>query len=255
MGYYDSLDLSGDLQLMWGDNAGHLDTGILKVEGQTDVTLTNCILDEPVDTHEMEPAAGQVPQMDVLKIWPAKFSVKPPLGSALVDSQGTYWTILAVRYKNMVQTYECHCRNLSIITAPINKTVVLRAVYGKGRANEARAEWHGLFSGKRPATHQDVIPARFQPAGEEAMIRFSGDWTREAYRVILDKKLPLELAGGEYRLENETGERFRILRYFDEQRIDRLPVCFAVKIVEGVEYWRKGTPPTELPAPEFPTQP
>jgi hypothetical protein len=243
-------DFSADLEVMYG-----LDTFTLKVEGQPDVTLQDCVLNEPVDIRETEPTAGQVIQMDQLLVWPIyKSPTRPPLGSVLVDVDGDYWTILAVRRKQHIETWEAHCRNLSVIPAVANYATVLRAEYGRGRANEARPEWKGLFSGQTPQTAADTIPARFQPAGEDAMLRFGSEWTRETYRVILSQKLPMTLAGGEFRLVDELGNRYRITRYYDEQRIDRLPVAICVRIIEGREFFRQGTqPPLPLPAPVFPT--
>jgi hypothetical protein len=244
-------DFTHDLELaVYG-----LETMTLKVEGQDDILLPSCVGDEPLEAGEIEPSAGQTLQQDQMFVWPKYRSPnRPPLGSCLVDSDGTYWTILHVQYRHLVETWRCHVRNLSIITAPINKAVAFKATYGKGRANEAKAQWHGLFSGKHPPTHEDVLTCRIQPAGEEAMIRFNADWTREAFRIILDKKLPMELAGGEYRIGDSEGNRYRIMRYFQEQRIDILPVCFAVRITEGAEFWKQGAP-IPLPPPEFPTQP
>jgi hypothetical protein len=243
-----TLDLSHDLEIM-----DDLDTFTLKVESQADIVLSDCVVDEPFDTREMEPSAGQVPQMDSMFIWPVYRSpVQPPLGSVLVDGEGIYWTILAIRRKSHVQTWEAHCRNLSIMPATANLATILKAVYTKGRANEAKATWQGLFSGQTPPTADDTIAARFQPSAEDAQIRFSSEWTRETYRVILSKKLPLTLANGEYRLKDEHGSHYRILHYADEQRLDRLPVAIAVRIIEGQEYFNAGQP-MPLEAPVFPT--
>jgi len=231
-----------------------LETMTLKVEGAADIVLSNCVGDEPHLVHEMEPSDGQVPQFDNMFVWPVYRSpTQPPLGSVLVDAQDIYWTILSIQHRHIVETWRAHCRNLSILPTVANQAVVLRAVYGKGKANEAKAQWHGLFSGKHPYTKEDVIPARFQPSTEDAMLRFGSEWTRETYRVILSQKLPMTLAGGEYRLIDENGNRYRIMHYADEQRLDRLPVCIAVRITEGVEHWHGGTPPGPLPAPVFPT--
>jgi hypothetical protein len=242
------LDISEDLEIVDG-----LDTFTLKVEGAADIVLPDCVLTEPVDTHEMEPAAGQVPQMDQLMVWRiARSPTKPPLGSVLMDTDGIYWTILAVRRKQHVACWEARARNLDVLPGIINQAVALKAVYGKGKANEAKAQWHGLFSGRHPATHADVVTCRLQPSMELAQLRFGAEFTRETYRVVVDKPLPLQLSNGEYRLVNATGERFRIMQYWDEQRIDRFPVCLAVKILEGREHWQNGAPPTPLPAPVFP---
>ena len=248
MGYFDSLDLSRDLEVCDG-----LDTFTLKVEGSTDVELTKCVITEPIDIAEMEPSDGQVVQMDQSIIWPVYRSpTRPPLGSVLVDADEVYWTILAIRHKQLVETWEAHGRNLSIIPGTINTATVLKAHFDKGRANEAKPEWRGLVSGKHHPTDADKVTARFQPSTEDAVLRFDAEWMKQSVRIILDKPLPLDLANGEYRIVTSTGERYRVLKYFDQERIDRLPVVFAVKILEGAEFWQAGIPADPLLPPEFP---
>ena len=245
MGYFETLSIANDLLVVWG-----LDTATLKVEGQSDVALTKCVLDEPVDTKEMEAAAGQVPQQDVLKIWPTSFSPKPPLGSVIVDSLGVYWTILSIRYKNMVECWEAHCRNLSILPSTMNIATILKAQFVRGQANEAKAKWLGINSGVLNGTVADQVPCRFQLVGEDAFIRFNSEWVRETYRCILQNSIPIEMAGGEYRLIDLQGNRYRITNYYQEQRIDVLSVAICVRIIEGVEYF--SATPTPLPMPPFP---
>lgn len=246
MGVYD-VDLSEDLLVCVG-----LDSFVLKVEGAADVTLSECVMTEPVDTHEQEPSDGQAPQMDQIMVWPRSRSAKPPLGSVLVDDEDTYWTILNVRRKQHVETWETHCRNLSIVPSISNQVTLLKAVYGKGRANEARAQWQGLFSGEKPATDEDVIEARLQPAMELAQIRYGAEWARQGYRLIMKQPLDIDLAGGQYRVVDASGNRYRILELFQECRLDRYPVAMLVRIIEGREYVVAGTP-SPLPAPTFPT--
>jgi hypothetical protein len=245
MGYFDRLDFTTDLEVMQG-----LDTMTLKVEGSADIVLDNCVVSEPIDTHEMEPSDGQVPQMDSLFVWPVYRSpAKPPLGSVLVDADDVYWTLLTVRRKQHVETWECHGRNLEVLPGVYNTITALKAVFGKGQANEAKPDWRGLVSGKRTPTAEDQFTARIQPATEDAVLRFDAEWTKQAARIILDTPLRLDMANGEFRILSATGERYRILRYFDPQRIDRKSVIFAIKILEGAEYVS-----TPLPAPEFPTK-
>jgi len=232
-----TLDLADDL-LVCDD----LRTLTLKIEGQGDVLLSKCVLDEPLLVKEMEPAHGQVPQTDRRFHWPQKRSVQPPLGSVLVDEAGTYWTILAVEHRNLVQTWAARARNLAVISAVANTATLLKATYGKGRANEAMAQWVGLFSGESPPTEEDTVPARFQPFSEEAELIFGAEWTKETYRVIFDQAVPMELAGGEYRMIDKDGFRYRIVKYVNEQRIDRLPIAIAIRILEGPEYWNQGPP-------------
>lgn len=242
-----SPDLSRDLEVVDG-----LDTFTLKVEGSSDVTLDECVLTEPVDTSEPEPVAGQVNQMDQLMVWPKyRSTAKPPIGSCLVDADGIYWTILACRLKQHVECWEAHCRNLSIVDSLDNVATILRAAYGKGRSNEARAEWLGCFSGKRKPTDDDIVAARFQPSPEDAAIRFGAEWARETYRVLLAKSIPLQLARGEFRLQDKNGGRYRITHYYGSQRLASLPVCIAIRVTEGSEFFGAGAP-DPLPAPTFP---
>jgi hypothetical protein len=246
-----SPDFTHDLELaVYG-----LESMTLKVEGQADIMLDNCVGDEPFQVQEMEPSDGQVPQIDNRFVWPVYHSpVQPPLGSVLVSADDTYYTILAIEHRHIVDTWRAHCRNLSIIPGTINTATVLKAHFGKGRANEAKPEWRGLVSGKHHPTNADEITARFQPSTEDAVLRFDAEWMKQSVRIILDKPLPLDLANGEYRIVTETSERYRILRYFDAQRIDKLPVIFAVKILEGSEYFQPSGVPDPLPPPTFPKQ-
>jgi len=227
-----TLDLSADLLV-----CNNLRTMTLKVEGQADVALTACVLDEPFLVKEMEPSKGQVPQTDLRLHWPASRSAKPPLGSVLVDDAGTYWTILTVEYRDVVQTYAARCRNLSIVSAADNTATILKAVYGKGAANEAAADWLGVFSLQSPPTEEDKVPARFQPSAEMAELFLGAEWTRMTYRVIFNGPMPMETAGGEYRLVDKERNRYRVIKYLDEERIDRLPVAIAVRITEGAEHF------------------
>jgi len=240
-------DFSTDLLVVQG-----LDSFTLKVQDEDDIDLADCVLTEPVDTREMEATDGQVPQMDQMMVWPiARSPVMPPLGSCLVDADDVYWTILAIRRKQHVETWEARCRNLSIVPSIANEVTLLRAVYGKGRANEARAHWRGLVSGEWPTTEADVISAKLQPATELAQIRYGAEWARQTYRLILDKRLDIDLACGEFRVLDASGNHYRILELIDEARLDRYPVAIVVRIIEGREFFREGSP-APLTSPTFP---
>ena len=117
-----------------------------------------------------------------------------------------------------------------------NTAMILKASYGKGESNEALAIWRGYWSNKIGGRPRDTIPARFQPSDETAQIEFGSEWSKGTYRVYFDKPFPATLANGEYRVIDSEGGRYRIMRYYDEQRIDRLPVAICVRIVEGAEY-------------------
>jgi hypothetical protein len=103
---------------------------------------------------------------------------------------------------------------------------ILKATYTHGGAAEAVAHWH---------VEMQNVPARFQPSMEDAQIFLDAEFTKTTYRVIFAQPVPIELAGGEYRLVDSEGHRYRVVEYFDEERIDKLPVAIAVRITEGSE--------------------
>lgn len=240
-------DFTTDLEVLYG-----LDTFTLKVQGEADIALSECVVTEPINTHEPEAVDGQVPRMDQMIVWPVyKSPTKPPLGSCLVDEDDNYWTILSIVRKQHVETWEAHCLNLTIIPSVTNTATLLRAVYGKGKANEARAIWQGLISGETPATVQDMVAARFQPVMELAMIRYGAEWAKQTYRMLVQSPLPIEMAGGEYRVVDGADNRYRIMELFNEQRLDKLPCALVVRITEGREFYHAGSP-AQLAAPQFP---
>lgn len=228
------LDISGDFEGVCND---FFETATYKVDGSPDVVLRDCVLTEPHTIRELEPTGAQVLRHGTLFVWSKSRSRQPVLGAHIVDPDGTYWTIYQLVNKQHVETWECFGLNLSIITASLNQATVLKAVYTHGRAGEAKAHWKGLWSGVDGGTEDDVVPAHFQPAEETSRIEFGADWSEQAYRVYFKQPFPREAAGGEFRILDSEGHRFRVVRYFMENRIDKLPVALSVRITEGAEYW------------------
>lgn len=234
------------------DSVYDLETFTLRVEGQEDIALEECVLTGPITTHEMEPTDGQVLQMDQRATWPIyKSPTMPPPGSVLVDSDGAYWTILSVRRSQHVECWKANCRNLDIIPAIANRVMVLKATYSKGRANEASPTWKGWKSQEHPATVADVLEARLQPAAEIAAIRYGAEWSRQTYRLVLKERLDIDLAGGNYLIVDPSGNHYRIKELFNECRLDRFPIAMVVRIVEGQGYFRAGSPGPSA-TPSFP---
>lgn len=194
------------------------------------------VLSEPHTIKELEPTGAQVTRNGTLFLWSKTRSSRPPIGSIIIDHDSTYWTIYRLTDKQHVETWEAFCLNLNIVTAPANKATLLVAEYSKGDANEAKATWFGLWSGTLGGNATDTVPARFQPASEDSQIEFGADWARESYKIYFDKPLPAELVGGSYRILDQDGNRYRVVQYFNEQRIDRLAIALAVRVTEGSEY-------------------
>ena len=198
-------------------------------------TVLSSVLSEPHETKELDPAGAQVTRSGTLFVWSMKRSPLPPIGSIIIDQDhgGVYWTIWKTVIKQHVDTYEAFCLNLNIVTADANHVTVLKAKYGHGSAGEAKATWEGLWSEVEGGSSPDYIPARFQPSEETARLEFGSEWSDITYRVYFEYPMPIDLAGGEYRLIDTEGNKYRVYKYFQENRIDRLPVAIAVKITEG----------------------
>jgi len=214
-----------------------LGNATLKVDGEEDVALESCVFHTPQTWKELEPTGGQVLLQGMLFVWPQDKSTRPPIGSVIVDEDDQYWTIWKFRRNPHVETWEAQCLNLSIVTAPANQATLLKAVYGKGNANEAMATWVGAISGQTPPTAEDIVPARFQPSDDAAALLYGAEFLKNGYRVFFEQNVPLKTSGAEYRLKDASGASYRVLRYNNAELIDRMPVAMCMKIVEGGPYW------------------
>ena len=226
-----ALDISGDFENVCND---FHEAVTLRVDS-VDLRLSN-VLTEPHEIKELEPAGAQVTRNGTIFVWSKKRSIKPPLGSIIIDHEGVYWTIWKLADKQHVETYEAFALNLNIVTAAANTATVLKAEYTKGDANEAKADWYGLWSNSLGGIAADTVAARFQPSEETSKLEFGGEWSQQTYRVFFLSPVPIEATGGAYRLVDSSGQRFRVMKYYQESRIDRLPVAICVKITEGEEY-------------------
>jgi hypothetical protein len=85
------------------------------------------------------------------------------------------------------------------------------------------------------------------------MIRFTAEWSKETIRAIFQEQLPINLASADYRILDSVGNRYRLMQYYDAERIDKLPCAILVQITEGIEFFNGGTSgPPPLPQPQFP---
>jgi hypothetical protein len=233
------LDISGDWAFV-----DHLESVTLKIDGSDDAYIGSCVISHPRTVRELEPTGAQVLREGTVFEWPMAKSTKPPIGSVVVDEDDDYWTVWRMAKQQHIDMWEVFCLDLSIVGSTDNQATLLRATYTKGDANESKAVWVGAYSGLATPTTADTVPARFQPSEETAQLMFGAENTKTTYRVYFDTTVPLEEAGGEYRLVDQDGFRYRVVRYINEGRIDKLPVAIAVRILEGAEYHNYG-PPTE----------
>ena len=244
-----SFDPSGDFENVCNDFHEQI---TLRVDG-ADTTLSMA-MSEPYTLRELDAASeggvrgqeaygtnAQVLRRGTMFIWSKSRSSEPPVGETIIDVDGTYWTIWKIVNKQHVETWEAFCLNLNILTADANEAVVLKGTYGKGCANEAKVTWNGLWSGVEGGNSEDVVEAHFQPSEETAKLMFGAEVSREIYRVYFESPIPEELAGGEYRLVDSDGDVYSVLKYFNEGRIDRLPVAICRRITEGAGYYGSGS--------------
>jgi hypothetical protein len=220
------LDIADDFFLM-----DFLSAATLQVAGSDDVLLPK-VLSEPASWRELDPTKGIVTRAGTLFVWPKTYSSRPPLGAKIIDENSIEWTILRLMDKQHVETWEATCVALAVEAGLDNVATVLRAnSYNKNDSGEAVPVWTEIASG---------IPARWQPLMEEAEIFEDASFPKETYRVTFGASPinePKELANECYRIVDSQGYRYRVMRYETEERIDRLPVAIAVKILEGDEFY------------------
>lgn len=220
------MDLNFEDDILYVDGWGDY---TLQVSGDDDFPL-QC-LEKLVTYKEIEASNGQLKRGDHIFMWQAKIHDLPPLGSVIQDSAGVDWTILTISYTPHVETYEVGCRALSVEAGLDNYATVLQAkVYGKNDSGEAVPIWTTISSN---------VPARFQPYTEEAAIFEGSDYTKATYRITFGDEPtdnPGELAGNNYRVVDQDGNRYKVTQYINEQRIDRLPVAIAIRVHEGSEF-------------------
>ncbi len=226
------FDITNDFESVCND---FRKTATLRVD-TTDTALPS-VLATPKTIKELEPSGAKVTRDGMQFTWARSYTpTQPPVGSIIIDANGTYWTIWKVTNRQRVETYAVFCLDLNIVTAASNYATVLRADYVKGTANEAKAVWRGLWSNHINGNSQDTIKAHFQQSEETSELEFGSEWRKEMFRVYFQDPVPMTLASGEYRLVDTAGFRYQVLRYFCEGRIDKLPIAFARRITEGNEY-------------------
>ena len=221
------VDLSSDFLSVY-----NLGSAVLKTVSGDDLELQNCVLKTPQTWKELDPSFGIVIRKGMLFAWPIGESEQPRLRSGVVDEEDVLWTVVGVERRPFVETYAVKCLSLSVEYGLDNYATVLRAdEYTKNESGEAIPVWSVLASD---------IPARWQPIRETSEILEDADWTKTTYRVTfglppLDD--PADLAGGEFRVVDQDGNRYRITSYECEERVDRLPYATAIRVMEGSEYY------------------
>ena len=219
------FDFTADFYLQ--DN---LEPLTLQIAGSANVQIPAAV-SMPAEYAEADPSGGNVLKGDKLFAWPQNASPRPPLGSKIIDGNGTAWTILAVDAKGDVKTWDCHARALAIVNQLDNTAAVLQASYTKSPGGEALPTWTQVLGG---------IAARFQPVEQTAQILEDAEWPKTVYHVFLGvdifaPEIPVEPASADYRLVDSAGRHFRIMQYQRPERIDVLPLAICVLIIEGAE--------------------
>ena len=221
-----NLDLTDDFATL--DN---LEPLTLRVAGLPLASIPRA-LSEPAQWKDPDEAGGNVLEGDQLWIWPIPATpVRPPLGSLLIDGNGTAWTILSLTRKDHLNVWEAHGRALSIVYNLNNFAQVLKAAWTKSPGGEAKPTWQTILA---------AIPARFQPVHQDAQILEDAEWPKTTYHVFLgtdifDPQIPVEPASADYRLVDTAGRHYRIVSYQRPERIDTLPMAVCVLIIEGSE--------------------
>ena len=227
-----ALDISKDFENVCND---FHTTATLRVDGSD--TSLSAVLNTPYEIKELDPTNAQVIRKGTLFVWSKDRSTAPPIGSIIIDRDGVYWTIWRYDNKHHVHCWRAFALNLNILTADANQATVLVGQYGKGDAGEAKVTWYGYWSETAGGEAEDTVEAWFQPSEEQSRLEFGADTSRETYRVYFEAATaPDDLAGGEYRLVDSDGYRYRVIRYHKENQIASLPVAICERVTEGQEW-------------------
>lgn len=231
-------DIGRDLVAVESD---FLTTAIFKPSNASQVTLPSVVLRSRTRWRELKPAGGNVIRQGIRFVWPSYLTDRPKIGDVIV-ADGDYFACWRVDLKPELNCYETDAIRLFITPTSFNRCLLLVATYGKGEANEAKAEWTGYFSHADPPTSEDTIRCHLQPLSEDAAVQFGAEWSQERYTCFFENPIPREFAGGEFRLVDTSGNRYRAVKYYAEGRIEMLACALVERITEGSEFWAAGTP-------------
>ena len=149
----------------------------LRIAGQADQPIP-AAQDHPPDWKDADQAGGQVLEGDRYWVWPIVATLAmPPLGSLLIDGDGTKWTILSVTKKQYPQgVWTAHTRNLSVAYGLNNLASVLKASYTKSPGGEALPTWNTILTGipALPAGRAKGTNPGRQRMAQDDISRFSG---------------------------------------------------------------------------------
>lgn len=166
---------------------------------------------------EATPSNGLAVQTDVVwqLSWPSNEPL-PRLGDRILDEQGAAWTILRVESNRPVTRLRCVTRELRIVHHLEGRLDIQTAVWETDGEATTVVDWLTVAS---------AVPARLQP--KETELNQVGDASSQShYEITIDSPLPLD---HNHRLVDSEGSIYGVLRYYQSERIDKLPIVEALR--------------------------
>ncbi len=135
-------------------------------------------------TQEARPSGGIVLATDVYWHLPANAVVEQPqLGTRIIDTPGTVWTVLRVDRETLGSRWQCLSRNLSLALGLEHVINIERATWSKDTAGAPVATWSLLRAGMK---------ARVQPIAAAHEVRQGQRLERVSHEIHLAEALALD---------------------------------------------------------------
>jgi head-tail adaptor len=199
----------------FADVVDGLESVTLAYREGSSVTVANAHRRE-VNWHEIEASGGDVRGGDTIWHWPQSESAsQPPLGSTITDSDGNVFTILEISPSHQcLAKWVARGRDL-VHEARLDTLVTIQsATFAKDADGVAVASWADAYASVR---------ARVQPVSYTAEVEHDADEVERMVRIILESALSI-VPGADYRVIDNNGNVYSVIRYEQPASIDVLPV-------------------------------
>ncbi|MEK6233812.1 MAG: hypothetical protein N2C14_03785 [Planctomycetales bacterium] len=165
-----------------------------------------------VTVQEAEVSQGAYRQGDARWELPAReLMIDPQPGDAIIEDDGSRWTVLAVDQTTLGSRWRCWCRNLTVAERLSQRVALQQAVWSHDAAGAATPEWVNQRIG---------LLVRIQPASAEVVERHAARGWKVTHEIFLAEPLELD---ADHRFLHE-GQAYYVRGAEAMERIDRLQI-------------------------------
>lgn len=185
--------------------------------GKTNTAVANA-LRRTINTREIVASDGQYQHNDVRWHLPVEeCATAPAMGDALVDTDGNYWTILAVTKATLSSRWLCICRDVAVANGLDDTIVIEKTTITADTGGAAADDWHPWRTGVR---------AKIQPFDSDVTVGAGAHRTVRRYRIYIAEDLELSHV---HRIRDMEGTYYRIERYDAAEDVGQLQTIEVTK--------------------------